>query len=52
MIFYEEGQIVPVGEPVIKLLNTNAVKAKLYVPEIDLAAIERAAGCRYISSLS
>ncbi len=41
MIFYEEGQIVPVGEPVIKITNTNAVKAKLYVPEIDLAAIER-----------
>ena len=41
MIFYEEGQIAPVGEPVIKITHTNAVKAKLYVPEIDLAAIEK-----------
>ncbi|GAK55687.1 efflux transporter, RND family, MFP subunit [Candidatus Vecturithrix granuli] len=40
MIFYEEGQIAPVGQPVIKITHTSAVKAKLYVPEIDLAAIE------------
>lgn len=41
MIFYEEGQIAPVGEPVIKITHTSSVKAKLYVPEIDLAAIAK-----------
>lgn len=39
MIFYRAGQIAPIGQPVIKITHTSAVKAKLYVPEIDLAAI-------------
>jgi RND family efflux transporter MFP subunit len=41
MIFYKAGQIAPIGQPVIKITHTSAVKAKLYVPEIDLASISK-----------
>lgn len=39
MIFFQEGQIAPTGQPIIKVTHTSAVKAKLYVPETDLAFI-------------
>jgi membrane fusion protein (multidrug efflux system) len=39
MVFFQEGQIAPVGQPVIKITHTSSVKAKLYVPETDLAFI-------------
>lgn len=39
MIFFQEGQIAPIGQPVIKIVHVSAVKAKLYVPEIDIAHI-------------
>ncbi len=39
MIFFKEGQTAPVGQPVVKIVHTSAVKAKLYVPETDIAFI-------------
>jgi RND family efflux transporter MFP subunit len=39
MIFFQAGQTAPAGQPVIKIVHTSAVKAKLYVPETDLAQI-------------
>ena len=39
MIFFQAGQTAPAGQPVVKIVHTSAVKAKLYVPEIDLAHV-------------
>ena len=39
MIFFQEGQVAPVGQQVIKIVHASAVKAKLYVPEIDIAHV-------------
>lgn len=39
MIFFQQGQIAPIGQPVIKITHASAVKARLYVPETDIGLL-------------
>lgn len=39
MIYYDPNQMVPAGQPVLKIVNAKNVKAKLNVPEVDIARI-------------
>lgn len=39
MIFFDEGQTAPAGQPVAKIVDTRQMKAKLYVPEVEVSSI-------------
>ncbi len=39
-IYFDEGQMIPVGQPVAKIINTNLMKTKLYVPDIYIPKIK------------
>jgi membrane fusion protein (multidrug efflux system) len=39
MIYYDPNQMVPAGQPVFRIVNAKNVKAKLDVPEVDIAHI-------------
>lgn len=36
-IFYEEGQMVPIGQPVIQVVSAGAMKSKLKVPSKEIS---------------
>jgi len=40
-IYFDEGEMVPVGQPVAKIINTALMKAKLYVPDIYLSQLQQ-----------
>jgi len=35
-LFFDVGQMVPIGQPVAKIINTNLMKAKLNIPDINI----------------
>lgn len=39
MLYFREGQMVPAGVPVIKLVNNKKMLARLKLPEIDLSYV-------------
>jgi RND family efflux transporter MFP subunit len=39
-LFFDVGQMVPVGQPVAKIVNTNLMKAKLNIPDMHIRQIE------------
>lgn len=39
IIYYDKDQMVPAGQPVIKIVNAKNIKAKLSVPEVDISRI-------------
>ena len=39
MIMVENGQMVPAGQPVVKIVNASQMKAKLYVPATDMSFV-------------
>ncbi|MCX7726328.1 MAG: efflux RND transporter periplasmic adaptor subunit [Chitinispirillaceae bacterium] len=41
VIYFYRDQMVPVGQPVVKIVNAKNVKAKLSVPEVDIAGIRQ-----------
>ncbi len=38
-LYFDEGEMVPAGQPVAKIINTNLMRTKLYVPDIHLRKI-------------
>lgn len=41
MVLYEKGQMVPAGQPVVQIVNDSQMKAKLFVPALDISLIRR-----------
>ncbi len=39
-LFYDVGQMIPIGQPVAKIINTNLMKARLNIPDIHIRKIE------------
>lgn len=39
-IFYERGQLAPMGQPVVKIINPQFMKAKLYLPDLYFQKIK------------
>jgi RND family efflux transporter MFP subunit len=39
IIYYDKDQMVPAGQPVLKIVNAKNIKAKLAVPEVDISHI-------------
>ncbi len=39
-IYFDVGQLVPAGQPVVKIINPELMKAKLYLPDLYLHRIQ------------
>lgn len=40
-VYYKAGEVVPAGRPVVALLSPDAIRIRFFVPETDMAGIER-----------
>ncbi|RQV98149.1 MAG: efflux RND transporter periplasmic adaptor subunit, partial [Calditrichaeota bacterium] len=39
-LYFDEGQMVATGQPVAKIVNTNLMRTKLYIPDIHIRKIK------------